>query len=144
MEVQGEKLAGESVHHMNVSIVDLERTRQPGVPQFLQVVPVLIKDLDSLIFAIGDPEPPVGVDRDPVGDIELAGTFAFSAPGLQEFPVLVELQDARISIGARRMSLSDEYIPVGADGDRKSTRLNSSHQIISYAVFCLKKKKRTT
>src|SRR5207244_13025072 len=28
-----------------------------------------------------------------------------------------------------------------AGGDRKSTRLNSSHQIISYAVFCLKKKK---
>src|SRR5207244_11909118 len=27
-------------------------------------------------------------------------------------------------------------------GDRKSTRLNSSHQIISYAVFCLKKKKQ--
>src|SRR5258708_30893493 len=27
-------------------------------------------------------------------------------------------------------------------GDRKSTRLNSSHQIISYAVFCLKKKKK--
>src|SRR5258708_4626128 len=27
--------------------------------------------------------------------------------------------------------------------DRKSTRLNSSHQIISYAVFCLKKKKQT-
>src|SRR5258708_28644953 len=33
--------------------------------------------------------------------------------------------------------------PGGRDesGDRKSTRLNSSHQIISYAVFCLKKKK---
>src|SRR5207244_11884009 len=35
---------------------------------------------------------------------------------------------------------------VGVDGailvDRKSTRLNSSHQIISYAVFCLKKKKK--
>src|SRR5258708_14515549 len=29
------------------------------------------------------------------------------------------------------------------DRDRKSTRLNSSHQIISYAVFCLKKKKKT-
>src|SRR5258708_17309268 len=28
-----------------------------------------------------------------------------------------------------------------ARSDRKSTRLNSSHQIISYAVFCLKKKK---
>src|SRR5687768_17642895 len=28
------------------------------------------------------------------------------------------------------------------DGDRKSTRLNSSHGYISYAVFCLKKKKK--
>src|SRR5438105_7148535 len=28
-------------------------------------------------------------------------------------------------------------------GDRKSTRLNSSHEWISYAVFCLKKKKKT-
>src|SRR5947207_11666932 len=30
------------------------------------------------------------------------------------------------------------------DGDRKSTRLNSSHTVISYAVFCLKKKKHYT
>src|SRR5690625_6268382 len=30
------------------------------------------------------------------------------------------------------------------DKDRKSTRLNSSHVAISYAVFCLKKKKRET
>src|SRR5436190_24268983 len=29
-----------------------------------------------------------------------------------------------------------------ADLDRKSTRLNSSHRVISYAVFCLKKKKK--
>src|SRR2546426_5141191 len=34
---------------------------------------------------------------------------------------------------------------LGADhGDRKSTRLNSSHLVISYAVFCLKKKKKKT
>src|SRR5258708_21878382 len=38
---------------------------------------------------------------------------------------------------ARHLSLD-----VRTDGDRKSTRLNSSHQIISYAVFCLKKKKK--
>src|SRR2546422_3567128 len=30
------------------------------------------------------------------------------------------------------------------EGDRKSTRLNSSHGYISYAVFCLKKKKQKT
>src|SRR4051794_41709468 len=38
-----------------------------------------------------------------------------------------------------RMALRDQ--PAG--GDRKSTRLNSSHPSISYAVFCLKKKKKT-
>src|SRR5258708_9721962 len=32
-----------------------------------------------------------------------------------------------------------DHVPLALD--RKSTRLNSSHQIISYAVFCLKKKK---
>src|SRR5258708_14634985 len=32
----------------------------------------------------------------------------------------------------------------GGARDRKSTRLNSSHQIISYAVFCLKKKKKVS
>src|SRR2546430_13483380 len=35
------------------------------------------------------------------------------------------------------------YRPGGGGGDRKSTRLNSSHSQISYAVFCLKKKKQT-
>src|SRR2546422_4629823 len=33
------------------------------------------------------------------------------------------------------------YLKQNAAGDRKSTRLNSSHGYISYAVFCLKKKK---
>src|SRR3712207_8453909 len=38
---------------------------------------------------------------------------------------------------------SDLPLRVNAVGDRKSTRLNSSHANISYAVFCLKKKKTT-
>src|SRR5256885_13014515 len=44
-------------------------------------------------------------------------------------------------------SVNDPYTSAGASGgastgiiDRKSTRLNSSHLVISYAVFCLKKK----
>src|SRR5438034_1956872 len=36
------------------------------------------------------------------------------------------------------------YKKRGVDEDRKSTRLNSSHTVISYAVFCLKKKKQNT
>src|SRR5690606_39787911 len=37
-----------------------------------------------------------------------------------------------------------EYVCEGVTQDRKSTRLNSSHVKISYAVFCLKKKKDRT
>src|SRR5688572_32704594 len=42
-----------------------------------------------------------------------------------------------------RVSCRHAYRPVtGVGQDRKSTRLNSSHSQISYAVFCLKKKKK--
>src|SRR2546427_8805608 len=37
---------------------------------------------------------------------------------------------------------TDPQIAIGKNQDRKSTRLNSSHSQISYAVFCLKKKKK--
>ena len=40
---------------------------------------------------------------------------------------------------AHRMEHGDLIVDLG---DRKSTRLNSSHALISYAVFCLKKKKK--
>src|SRR2546426_3927154 len=43
------------------------------------------------------------------------------------------------ALTARRVQREPER---GAGRDRKSTRLNSSHLVISYAVFCLKKKKK--
>src|SRR2546426_9396586 len=42
----------------------------------------------------------------------------------------------------RRIDAHDDTVHVERP-DRKSTRLNSSHLVISYAVFCLKKKKKT-
>src|ERR1022692_2097489 len=46
----------------------------------------------------------------------------------------------RIGEGPKRVLVNlAEFL----DPDRKSTRLNSSHLVISYAVFCLKKKKKT-
>src|SRR5688572_31409952 len=44
--------------------------------------------------------------------------------------------------GARRRARGPLVDRVGLSQDRKSTRLNSSHSQISYAVFCLKKKKK--
>src|SRR5256885_8191124 len=44
---------------------------------------------------------------------------------------------------SRRAGGRDRVVPRERDeSDRKSTRLNSSHLVISYAVFCLKKKKK--
>src|SRR5690606_41257712 len=43
----------------------------------------------------------------------------------------------------REAMRSGELAPMGGAEDRKSTRLNSSHVKISYAVFCLKKKNKT-
>src|SRR5437660_2529288 len=66
----------------------------------------------------------------------------------------------RLCRGRKRRERTGRRLPLasgrsrarGVDGtalacgleDRKSTRLNSSHVAISYAVFCLKKKKKTT
>src|SRR5437762_9236568 len=55
--------------------------------------------------------------------------------------------DGRVVVGGDRGDLGDLLLALGGLGhvlqllDRKSTRLNSSHRCISYAVFCLKKKK---
>src|SRR2546430_11426975 len=52
--------------------------------------------------------------------------------------------DHRLPIGLTENHVLDLELDghVALDGDRKSTRLNSSHSQISYAVFCLKKKKK--
>src|SRR2546422_6352508 len=49
-----------------------------------------------------------------------------------------------IPLPAPRGLIMDRNGKVLAEKDRKSTRLNSSHGYISYAVFCLKKKKKHT
>src|SRR5687768_17722307 len=59
---------------------------------------------------------------------------------------LWQLMDEAVA-GTLGLTLADEDVHMGVErrlraliGDRKSTRLNSSHGYISYAVFCLKKK----
>src|SRR5690348_9671241 len=62
-------------------------------------------------------------------------------------PACQETLRTALAIGADRAILvesAEELQPLAvAKLDRKSTRLNSSHPSISYAAFCLKKKKRT-
>src|SRR5256885_10646844 len=58
----------------------------------------------------------------------VAGTPAFTSPQR------AHASSEKLNLATRR--------PAASLTDRKSTRLNSSHLVISYAVFCLKKKKK--
>src|SRR5256885_11363972 len=83
--------------------------------------------------------------RDPVQD---GGIAPFEQAELEQRagPSIVAIREglAQHDVGgmpheegrAPAVTLGDETLPT----DRKSTRLNSSHLVISYAVFCLKKK----
>src|SRR5689334_23730153 len=72
----------------------------------------------------------IHAERHPIeGEHEIAaGVHVVQRGGPDDFAAVVERRAPR-RFGAR---------------DRKSTRLNSSHSSISYAVFCLKKKKKKT
>src|SRR5438552_12859843 len=64
-----------------------------------------------------------------------------SPPGKQDRGPAEQYEVMRAGCGHSVIVKQGEQIPRYVQ-DRKSTRLNSSHQIISYAVFCLKKKSR--
>src|SRR5438034_7372999 len=66
--------------------------------------------------------------------------------GLQFHENMIENQLARHGVrmgDVRYVCHTHLHIDHAGKEDRKSTRLNSSHTVISYAVFCLKKKKNT-
>src|SRR2546421_8426618 len=67
-------------------------------------------------------------------------TTLFRSLRVADWPGHHARDGAKRAQGAGRREEARDYTRRGA-GDRKSTRLNSSHDQISYAVFCLKKKK---
>src|SRR3712207_7798598 len=66
--------------------------------------------------------------------LHLRGEHPYGPPRVRPEPELL----------TREQKVVDRQAAGAALEDRKSTRLNSSHANISYAVFCLKKKKTTT
>src|SRR5438034_6308552 len=91
-----------------------------GVPDLSDAYAMGIGEWDKVSIAYGYQDFPPGVDEHAALDKILKDAFARGLRFLTD-------QDAR---------------PAGSSRDRKSTRLNSSHTVISYAVFCLKKKKK--
>src|SRR2546426_6731770 len=79
-----------------------------------------------------EPQQPQGVgDRGPVPPYRGGDVL------LREVELLNE------ALVAPRLVHRREIVTLQVDEDRKSTRLNSSHLVISYAVFCLKKKNQS-
>src|SRR2546430_4256183 len=76
------------------------------------------------------------------------GTEARPAGSAFRVPTSALICATKASMSARARSTSSAFFFclsfTGRSRDRKSTRLNSSHSQISYAVFCLKKKKKNT
>src|SRR5256886_16023025 len=79
--------------------------------------------------------------------LEAQHRFQFEIGGFASFTRFDRalLLDNQIGGGGRIGFWITDWLGIEGDGlyqDRKSTRLNSSHSQISYAVFCLKKKKK--
>src|SRR5690606_41342677 len=66
--------------------------------------------------------------------------------GNEQSPINVEFPEVKADGNLKETEIHYESTPFTLEnnGDRKSTRLNSSHVKISYAVFCLKKKNYAT
>src|SRR5207249_11720615 len=73
----------------------------------------------------------------------LSGKVAFVTGGARGIGQAIAIELARSGAGVVFCDICDADLAAGTLSaiDRKSTRLNSSHVSISYAVFCLKKKK---
>src|SRR5207244_6805436 len=97
-------------------------TDTPALQRAVAEIASALGGLDHLVANAGGTVGPGNLTS--AGDDDFTATFALNAGHAAEL------------IRAGRPHLR------AAGGDRKSTRLNSSHQISSYAVFCLKKKKR--
>src|SRR2546429_856772 len=89
----------------------------------------------------------LGVELDIVGHLEVVDYrvehFVHFSARRDQTNALETVNDVVLRLTVPRALRLNRSKVIGCLADRKSTRLNSSHGYISYAVFCLKKKKKT-
>src|SRR5438309_8919566 len=109
-------------------------------------VDVLLREQGDQLYLLPD-EPvtmvkdgkPRKVSRQPLTDQHIYALLVEVAPS-ESADHIDQMTETEFEYIADRGMVRVRIVPDG--GDRKSTRLNSSHSSISYAVFCLKKKKK--
>src|SRR5256885_9573426 len=98
------------------------------LPVNRQALMVELADLDETLALLGS------LQREPIDGVQELVPAART--------VLVQFAPARLGVAELVRRIAARDLGQRAERrDRKSTRLNSSHLVISYAVFCLKKKR---
>src|SRR5262245_1580037 len=112
-------------------------------PRVRRVISTAMSRAGFHVFTADDGAPALSIAEHTPPDLAIVD-FSMPTPGLEVVRKLKALHGAALWI-AVLSGMDDEETRTAsfAAGDRKSTRLNSSHLGISYAVFCLKKKKDT-
>src|SRR5206468_6310277 len=111
--------------------VELQRD-EVGLGEIAVVVRELLGAHRARVATVRVPEP--GLLDDPLASVERLG-----------LALDLELKSPlNVAEGVHVLDLDLGAEPLDRGEDRKSTRLNSSHDQISYAVFCLKKKNQST
>src|SRR5688500_105037 len=119
---------GTSIQRFNLTPDDLGCKALEGCNDNLVLTrPDVIQSIHESFLAVGC-------------DVVETCTFQSTPRRLEEWGLGDKVQAVNVAAGRLARAACDKY----STPDRKSTRLNSSHLVISYAVFCLKKKKNKT
>ena len=101
----------------HIILVDIHTTRAAKLEPLSDKLPVLIENLDPVVLAITDKQPPLRVERNGVRHIELARSHAFSSPRLDELSIFIEFHDSGVArrSASSAVSISDEDVAVRSD-----------------------------
>src|SRR5262249_14822667 len=85
--------------------------------EFFDELPILVEDLNSLVLPVRHPELAFAIESQSVRDIKFTRLLALPAPGFDELSVLVELQDAWVTVRAGSVTLSNKDVTIIGNGD---------------------------
>src|SRR5438034_8951188 len=140
---QGRRVFASLTVRENLEVARQSRTGQWTLPRVLELFPRLGDRATNRANKLsGGEQQMLAIGRALMSDPDL---LLMDEPTEGLAPLLVR-EVGRVIAGLKRDGLSillvEQNLPLALAVDRKSTRLNSSHTVISYAVFCLKKKKK--
>ena len=99
-------LAVDELADVDEVVLDEDVLRPLHVGPLGEVLAGRAEDLDAVVLAIRDEDPPVGVDPGAVREVELAGTVPGLTPGLEELATVAEAVDATVAVAVRDVEVA--------------------------------------